>query len=154
MGGSEGNCYDTNSLLINIDITDNDEVGVYLYTIESDKYEATLSPNLFTNSYKVQFLNFYCNEGNTVAYGVKLESEPTANVIIKPNITLLQPDENSTILEPPVLQPDSTELTFTPDNWNTHQRIKLTCLNNDVDHERNRFEIVHLITSNDSIYSS
>jgi hypothetical protein len=140
---------------LEVDIKDDDTADVNLYTLSPNSYsKVSLQPSDWADSYKVKFLNFFCPEGGMVAYGVKLDTQPTANVVIKTNITLNQPDENSTILFPPSLQADPAELTFTSDNWDTRQRVKLNCAQNNVDHDNNRFQILHDIETTDSRYSS
>ena len=136
-------------------VLDDDVADVNLYTLSPDSYgKISLQASDWASSYKVKFLNFFCPEGDMVAYGVRLESQPTTPVVIKPNVTLVHQDKNSTVLFPPSLQADPAELTFTAANWNIHQRVKLTYLEDNVDHNNNRFQVVHNIETTDPQYSS
>jgi hypothetical protein len=86
-----------------------------------------------------------------VAYAIKLETEPTHNVMINVNVTLLSEQE---ILEPPTLVANKSTYIFTPSNWNTHQKIMLTSGQDDVHHKTEQFEIRHIFKSDDSKYNA
>ena len=135
---------------------DDDTAGVYMYTIDRRKYTVPLPfpSDYWASSYKVQFLNFYVLEGESIAYGVRLTSEPTNTVIVTPNITLVLPHENATVLEPPIIEAYPPFHTFNSTNWNIQIRFTFTSLQNNVDHGMTTFEIVNEIQSTDVHYGS
>jgi hypothetical protein len=121
-----------------------------LYTIRRDQF---WSDDInYENSYAVQFLPFYVFEGGTVAYGIKLETEPTHNVTIQVDVNLLSGQE--IILEPPTLVTNPSYLTFNSSNWNTHQKIMLTLIDDDIHHNEERFEVRHYVSSNDEVFQN
>ena len=142
-----------------ITVVDDDTANIFLYTIEKENYGIDFkltqeaSSDFFKDSYQVQFLNFYIEEGETAAYGIKVTSEPTTDVTITPNVTLLQRG-NSTILEPPSITVKPTAITFNNKNWMVYHKFTLEYSENNVHHSINRFEIFHEIVSADNTYNS
>ena len=132
-----------------VSVLDDDLADVFLWTISPDEYETSTVD--YNESYNVKFLPFYNEENSTVAYAVRLETEPTADVTVQPKVTLLN---TTNLLEPPTLFATPESLTFTPSNWNTRQRISLRSVGDNVDHDMERFQIEHTITTTDSVFQA
>jgi len=134
-----------------ISVLNDDPASMNLYTITPDSYLAPAATINYDDSYSVVFLPFYNLEGGTVAYGIKLETEPTAMVTVE-TVIVLKSNNGTQILDPPVLVADPPYLVFSPSNWSRHQRIMLHSIEDDVDHKLERFEVRHQIVSDDTVF--
>ena len=56
---------------------------------EADLNLWAINPSSGLEEYSVKFLAFYSNEGETKAYSIRLETQPTADVTITPKIYLV-----------------------------------------------------------------
>jgi len=99
--------------------------------------------------YSLKFLPFFVTEGGNISYGLCLDTAPTRQVIIRPNITLNNADS---VLEPPVLRADPVEFAFDASNWNVTQRVTIRSIPDDVDNEKERFQVAHNIITADAIF--
>ena len=82
---------------------------------------------------------------NAGEYTVKLNSQPTANVLIDPSAGNGAP-----------VTLDSTRLTFTPSDWNEAQTVTVTAVDDDFDNpgDQRTASITHTVTAGTSDYGS
>eukprot|EP00942_MAST-04A_sp_MAST-4A-sp1_P012240 g12240.t1 len=122
-----------------LNIINDDEADVKLWTIDAnDQY-----------TYAVKFLSFFNLEGSTFQYGVQLDTQPTHNVHIVPNITL---SDHVNMLSPPQLVGHPKFLTFTPSNWSQYQRFTYASIPDNVDNDLLDFNIFHNIVTSDVVF--
>ena len=133
--------------ILSIKVINDDNADVFLWTIRPTEYKEEVVS--FGDSYNLKFLPFFSLEGGIVAYGVKLETEPTAPVRVQTNITL---KNGGSVLDPPVLVADPPYLVFGSSNWSTHQKINLRSISDNVDHKPATFEVLHEIITSDTVF--
>ena len=133
--------------ILSIKVINDDNADVFLWTIRPTEYKEEVVS--FGDSYNLKFLPFFSLEGGIVAYGVKLETEPTAPVRVQTKITL---KTGGSVLDPPVLVADPPYLVFGSSNWSTHQKINLSSISDNVDNELATFEVRHEITTPDTVF--
>ena len=137
-----------------VQVMDDDEADVFMWTISPDEYEYETSTVNYDESYNSKFLSFFSEENGTVAYSIRLESEPTDDVTVQTTVTLLNTTRLLTrLLEPPIVATIPGALTFTSGNWNTRQRVLVRSMGDNVDHDMERFRIDHAITTTDAVFS-
>jgi hypothetical protein len=112
------------SRTVTVNVINDDRADVKLWAI---------NPKSNTYDYDVKFLPFYNPEGGSVAYGIRLDSEPRFPVTVRPNISL---DTAKNILSPPVLVAEPEVYVFGPSNWTVTQRAVLRSVQDDVDQKR------------------
>eukprot|EP00944_MAST-04C_sp_MAST-4C-sp1_P011566 g11566.t1 len=125
--------------IIDINIINDDQADVKLWTIDdAGRY-----------TYDVKFVGpLSALEGGSVAYGVRLDTEPQFPVIVQPNITLT---DGAKIESPPMLASNPIALIFGKSNWSLTQRIDLVSIQDNVDNDNEQFKIVHHIKTDDKV---
>ena len=105
---------------VKVSIINDDEADIKLWSINptTNKYD-----------YEVKFLPFFSNEGGTVEYGIRLDTEPQFAILVRPNITL---DNAANIVSPPSLVPGAEVYVFDATNWNVSQRAQLHSTQDDI----------------------
>ena len=100
--------------------------------------------------YDVKFIGPLSSpENNTVAYGIRIETQPQQPVIITFNISL---DKSDNTISQPRLVPHPTELVFNSSNWRKEQRVQLHSQEDFIDHHTQRFKIIHDVTTADKVF--
>ncbi len=130
------------SQVLTVHVKNDDAADVKLWSI---------NPTTQLPEYDVKFLSFYAEEGKSAMYALRLESQPTDDVYIATSIAL----DNNEFIPPPapsiIAQPSS--LLFTQQNWNIYQNISLISQSDNIVHELARFQVLHVVTTNDAIYA-
>ncbi len=96
------------------------------------------------------------SNGNTYAYTIVLNTQPTANVEIEISLPANSPDNLQLNSGSQTIDNADTSitLTFTADNWETSQRVSLTLIDDDIFSRDTSVTITHSSTSGDSGYDS
>ena len=133
--------YQTHPLsIIDVNIINDDNADIKLWTINSETNQY---------DYDVKFVGpLSINEGEQIAYGVRLDTEPKFPVKIYPNITLIHAKN---ILAHPVLLCYPEYIIFTSTNWSVIQRLKIKSMQDKIDNDNVRFQISHEVTTEDNI---
>ena len=126
--------------IVDINIINDDQADVKLWTINSETN---------TYDYDVKFVGpLSTNEGGSIAYGVRLDTEPQFPVTIYPNISL---NDATNIQFHPILNANPPTLIFGKSNWSTIQRLQLVSTQDNVDNDNERFQILHQVITSDQI---
>jgi hypothetical protein len=126
--------------IVDMNVINDDQADVKLWTINSE-----------TNAYDydVKFVGpLSTPEGDSIAYGVRLDTEPRFPVTIYPNITLNYADN---IVIHPILHAKPSILVFDKTNWSTIQRLELISSEDQVDNNNERFQILHQVITKDTV---
>ena len=125
---------------VDLKIVNDDNADVKLWTINEEDN---------TYDYDVKFVGpLSIPEGNMVAYGVRLDTQPRADVTIFPNITLNNADK---VAAHPILNAEPAYLVFGASNWSTIQRLELRSGQDNIDNDKERFQILHNVITTDTV---
>ena len=111
------------SRVVTLDVINDDEANLKIWTADE--------------KYSMKFLPFFVSEGKAVEYGLGVDTEPTAPVVIRPNSSL-------------TIKPSA--LVFNASNWKTIQWVTVTAAKDDIDADGGVFHIGHPMTTNDAIF--
>ena len=104
-----------------------DDPGTITHTVSGGDYDTVIAADVEvtiteddTPGVSVSLTALTIKEGDSQSYTVRLDTEPTADVIVE-----IQAPENADITV------DQTALTFTADDWNTPQTVTITAAHDD-----------------------
>ena len=133
--------YNRKSYTLSLDVENNDVAGSTLVIIDAETKE---------EDDRVKFIGPLCvDEGFNVTYGVVLETEPMANVTIRPIAHL---ENTSWVMSPPRVSVTPQTVFFTALNWHQVQIITFSAIKDDVDNNNEKFRVSHDIETDDSTF--
>eukprot|EP00946_MAST-07B_sp_MAST-7B-sp1_P002793 g2793.t1 len=155
---STDKAYDTSEVVqavLKIRITDDDVADTKLRptTITTSFDVNNGAPMVGIEDFKVKFLGpLTLVEGASDTYGVQLDTRPTADVIVRLNITKPRSNTPANVVVSP------STFTFRPDEWNESQVQLATITVNDdaVDSAQDTedFTLTHFVSTTDAVYSN